>query len=86
MKKISRLLLSCCLILASFSRHTQAQVQEISYNNGSAAAWQALLKLRTTATVLFTQAHPDDEDAGLVMWVAHVPESFLSHAAKAERI
>ena len=69
MKKISRLLLLCCLILASFSRHTQAQVQEISYNNGSAAAWQALLKLRTTATVLFTQAHPDDEDAGLVTWV-----------------
>ncbi len=48
----------------------QAQVQEISYNQGAAAAWQALIKLRTTATVLFTQAHPDDEDAGLVTWVA----------------
>ncbi len=70
MKKISRLLLSCCLILASFSRYTQAQVQEISYNNGSAASWQALIKLRTTATVMFTQAHPDDEDAGLVTWVS----------------
>ena len=62
MKKISHLLLSCCLILVSLARYTQAQVQEISYNNGAAAAWQALLKLRTTATVLFTQAHPDDED------------------------
>ncbi len=70
MKKISRLLLSCCLIAVSLARHTQAQVQEIPYNNGSAAAWQALLKLRTTATVMFTQAHPDDEDAGLVTWVA----------------
>ena len=53
-----------------FSISTPAQVQEIPYNQGSAAAWQALQKLRTTATVMFTQAHPDDEDAGLVTWVS----------------
>ncbi|MFN0087910.1 MAG: PIG-L family deacetylase [Blastocatellia bacterium] len=47
-----------------------AQVQEIAENRGAAAAWQALLRLRTTATVLHTTAHPDDEDAGLLTWLA----------------
>ncbi len=66
-KFISPILLAT-IIFSSFS--TLAQVQEIPYNQGSAAAWQALQKLRTTATVMFTQAHPDDEDAGLVTWVS----------------
>ena len=69
-RKISCVLLVLCLVLPSISGNLQAQVQDISYNQGAAAAWQALLKLRTTATVLFTQAHPDDEDAGLVTWVS----------------
>ena len=62
--------LLAAIFLSGFSISTPAQVQEIPYNQGSAAAWQALQKLRTTATVLFTQAHPDDEDAGLVTWVS----------------
>ncbi len=69
-RKISCLWLALCVVLPSLPDNIQAQVQDIPYNNGAAAAWQALLKLRTTATVLFTQAHPDDEDAGLVTWVS----------------
>ncbi len=69
-RKISCLLLALCVVLPGVPADIQAQVQDIPYNNGAAAAWQALLKLRTTATVLFTQAHPDDEDAGLVTWVS----------------
>ena len=67
-RKISCLWLALSIVLSSLP--VSAQVQDIPYNQGAAAAWQALLKLRTTATVLFTQAHPDDEDAGLVTWVA----------------
>ena len=43
-----------------------AQVQEVRENTGSAAAWRALLRLRTTATVMHTTAHPDDEDGALL--------------------
>jgi LmbE family N-acetylglucosaminyl deacetylase len=34
------------------------------------SVWQALQRLRTTATALATQAHPDDEDAALLTWLA----------------
>lgn len=36
----------------------------------SGAVWESLLRLRTTATVLHTTAHPDDEDAALLTWLA----------------
>ncbi len=49
---------------------TQAQVQELRENTGAAGAWQALLRLRTTATVLHTTAHPDDEDGALITWLS----------------
>jgi LmbE family N-acetylglucosaminyl deacetylase len=48
----------------------RAQVQELKEDLGAAGAYQALLRARSTATVLFTQAHPDDEDAALVTLVA----------------
>jgi LmbE family N-acetylglucosaminyl deacetylase len=34
--------------------------------DGAAAAWQAILKLRTTASALHTTAHPDDEHGGVL--------------------
>ena len=49
---------------------TRAQVQEVKENQGAAAAWQALLRLHTTATVLHTTAHPDDEDGALLAWLS----------------
>ena len=35
-------------------------------DGGVAAAWQKMLKLRTTASVMHTTAHPDDEHGGLL--------------------
>jgi LmbE family N-acetylglucosaminyl deacetylase len=71
LRKFSALLFSLCLFSTAFTASTvSAQVQDLAYNQGATAAWQALIRLRTTATVLFTQAHPDDEDAALVTWMA----------------
>src|SRR5258706_2084009 len=46
-----------------------AQVHEPAINHGAPAAWQALLRLQTTATVLHITAHPDDEDGALLTWL-----------------
>ena len=54
----------------SVSRGYAARVQEVKESQGAAAAWQALLRLRTTATVLHTTAHPDDEDGALLAWLS----------------
>ncbi|MBL8189637.1 MAG: PIG-L family deacetylase, partial [Acidobacteria bacterium] len=47
-----------------------AQAQQPAENTGAAAAWQALLRLRSTATVLHTTAHPDDEDGAMLTWLS----------------
>ncbi len=54
-------------LLSSTSRVPMSQAQEVP---NAVAVWQALQRLRTTATVLATQAHPDDEDAALLTWLA----------------
>jgi LmbE family N-acetylglucosaminyl deacetylase len=38
---------------------------------GAAATWLRLQRLDTTASVLHTTAHPDDEQGGLLAWLAH---------------
>src|SRR3989441_1466094 len=71
MRKIAACVLSLCLVWTSLTAApTRAQVQEVKENQGAAAAWQALLRLRTTATVLHTTAHPDDEDGALLAWLS----------------
>src|ERR1700730_9483762 len=45
------------------------QVNPPAINSNAAAAYESLLRLRTTATVLHTAAHPDDEDGGLLTWL-----------------
>jgi LmbE family N-acetylglucosaminyl deacetylase len=60
----------CLAILSLPSISSRAQVRELAENKGAAAAWRALLRLRTTASVLHTTAHPDDEDAALLTWLA----------------
>jgi LmbE family N-acetylglucosaminyl deacetylase len=66
MKRVSLLII--CLYIAGNS--SAAQVREIAENRGAAAAWQALLRLRSTVTVLHTTAHPDDEDGALLTWLS----------------
>ncbi len=59
------------LILSSLATSpSQTQVQEPAENRGAAAAWRALLRLRSTVTVLHTTAHPDDEDGALLTWLS----------------
>ena len=53
-----------------FCTLASAQVQPPVINQNAAAAYQSLLRLRTTATVLHITAHPDDEDGGLITWLA----------------
>ncbi|HQR32225.1 MAG TPA: PIG-L family deacetylase [Blastocatellia bacterium] len=66
----------CVLSLIALSRPdsianpVDAQAQQPAENKGAAAAWQALLRLRTTATVLHTTAHPDDEDGAMLAWLS----------------
>ncbi|HTS77197.1 MAG TPA: PIG-L family deacetylase [Bryobacteraceae bacterium] len=47
-----------------------AQVHTPDFNSNAAAAYESLLRLRTTATVLHITAHPDDEDGSLLTWLA----------------
>lgn len=38
----------------------------LSIDQGAAGAWQKILKLQTTSSLLHTTAHPDDEQSGLL--------------------
>src|SRR5262245_35910930 len=71
MKRSAILALSTCLILSGFATpSSRAQVQEPAENKGAAAAWRALLRLRTTATARHITAHPDDEDGAMLTWLS----------------
>ncbi|MFN7945525.1 MAG: NEW3 domain-containing protein [Blastocatellia bacterium] len=72
-RKFTALLLAGCLLLAGVVNNSvtiRAQVQDVAENKGAAAAWRALLRLRSTVTVLHTTAHPDDEDGAMLTWLA----------------
>src|SRR5262245_16538218 len=72
MCKFALRVLICCLVFIAFTfPPSPAQVQEPAENTGAAAAYGALLRLRSTATVLHTTAHPDDEDGALLAWLSH---------------
>jgi LmbE family N-acetylglucosaminyl deacetylase len=40
--------------------------QELAPDRGAAGAWQAILDLQTTASLMHTTAHPDDEHGGML--------------------
>ncbi len=42
----------------------------LSQDRGAAGAWQKILKLTTTASLLHTTAHPDDEHGDLLAWLS----------------
>lgn len=44
--------------------------KDLSQDHGITGLWQKLLKLKTTASVLHTQAHPDDEHADLLTYLS----------------
>jgi LmbE family N-acetylglucosaminyl deacetylase len=53
------------LALAAF-----AFAQPLPEDRGAAGSWQAWKRAETSARVLYITAHPDDEDAGTLTWLA----------------
>jgi LmbE family N-acetylglucosaminyl deacetylase len=47
-----------------------ARTQPAALDSGAAGAWQKIQKLRTTASVMHTTAHPDDEHGGTLAWLS----------------
>ncbi len=47
-----------------------AGLRPLPQDTGAAGTWQKLLKLKTTASVMHTTAHPDDEHGGLLAWLS----------------
>src|SRR5690348_1966699 len=68
------------LVLSSAPSHLAAQVEPI-YSRGTDGLIQQLQDLRTTASVMQTGAHPDDEDSALIATLArhdHARVAYLS--------
>lgn len=61
-----RLILSAALISAITLGATDSALPPLTFDQGAAGAWQKILKLQTTARVLHTTAHPDDEHSGML--------------------
>lgn len=57
------------LIFGAVSFSAQAQIQDI-YDQGGNALIRQLQRLQTTASIMHTGAHPDDEDSALVAYHA----------------
>ena len=70
--KAALLLFTTSSLLAQLPYSTSIQpglnAQEIGINRGSAALWQSLKKLHTTASLIMITAHPDDEDGGMLAY------------------
>jgi LmbE family N-acetylglucosaminyl deacetylase len=56
-------LAGCALLLAAAGA---ADPGPLAQDKGAAGTWQRLLKLRTTASLMHTTAHPDDEHGGML--------------------
>ena len=59
MRRVAVAAALCVSLWASLSS------QSIPQDSGASGAWQKILKVRTTASVLHATAHPDDENAGV---------------------
>ncbi len=49
---------------------SKQEASDLQVDHGVTGTWQKLLKLRTTASALHTQAHPDDEHADLLTYLS----------------
>ncbi len=62
------------LVLALFGTiggsTTMAETGEMAGVTNASEVWRALQRLQTTATVLHTVAHPDDENGALLTWLS----------------
>jgi LmbE family N-acetylglucosaminyl deacetylase len=63
--------LAACATLAVRAQMTAlSDVEGPAQDDGIAGAWQKLRKLQTTASVMHTTAHPDDEHGGVLAWLS----------------
>jgi len=69
MYKKNHVLIALLLLTVAVPLSVEAQVRAI-YDQGSGALIRQLLRLSTTASVMHTGAHPDDEDSALVAYHA----------------
>jgi LmbE family N-acetylglucosaminyl deacetylase len=69
MYKKNHALIALLLLTVAVPLSVEAQVRAI-YDQGSGALIRQLLRLSTTASVMHTGAHPDDEDSALVAYHA----------------
>lgn len=84
-RSVTSVAMISCLILAMLSSlltppATRAQVRPI-YDYGASGLGQVLLRLQTTGSIMYTGAHPDDEDSGFLAYAArglHARTAYLS--------
>src|SRR5688572_6664533 len=58
------------LVSVTFGEPVSLTGDSLPEDRGAAGLYRALLQLRTTGTVMHIVAHPDDEDAALLTWLA----------------
>ena len=63
-------LLLLALIGLRLGASTEFGQPVLEQDKGAGGVWQKLLKLQTTASVLHTTAHPDDEHGGTLAWLS----------------
>ncbi len=69
-KKIVVSILAFALFGIVGGNMTMADTGEMAGATNASEAWRALQRLQTTATVLHTVAHPDDENGALLTWLS----------------
>ncbi|HLJ91359.1 MAG TPA: NEW3 domain-containing protein [Candidatus Angelobacter sp.] len=58
--------LACVCALFCLTQISQSDTRTLPEDRGSVRLYQLLLKLKTTARIMHTTAHPDDEDGGMM--------------------
>lgn len=71
-------ILLMAFVVSGLPTVTRAQVRPI-YDMGAAGLGQKLKRLQTTASVMHTAAHPDDEDSGLLAKLARGDNARVSY-------
>ena len=69
-KKIAISILAFALLGTIGGPTTMAETGEMAGTTNASETWRALQRLQTTATVLHTVAHPDDENGALLTWLS----------------
>lgn len=70
MKSCITLVLVVMMLSMIGGAFTMADTGEMVGRSNASEVWRALQRLQTTATVLHTVAHPDDENSSLLTWLS----------------